>query len=84
MGRNCGLASSGRLAVVFVWDEGYGSGNIASPVPLIVMSASTPAGTRSALPLDDYSVLHTICQLTGVPTPGRASSAASFAGPFHL
>ncbi len=74
---------SGRLAVLIVWDEGEGSGNVPSHVPLIVMSASTPAGTRSAMAFDDYSVLRTVCQLNGVPDLGRAS-AASLLGPFHL
>jgi hypothetical protein len=75
---------SGRLAVLIVWDEGEGSGNVPSHAPLIVMSASTPAGTRSALAFDDYSVLRTVCQLNGVPDLGRASAAASLLGPFHL
>ncbi len=75
---------SGRLAVFIVWDEGGGSGQVPSHAPLIVMSASTPAGTRSALALDDYSVLRTICQLSGVPGPGQASAATSFVGAFHL
>ena len=75
---------SGRLAVFIVWDEGGGSGQEPSHVALIVMSASTPAGARSALALDDYSVLRTICQLTGVPNPGQASAATSFVSAFHL
>jgi hypothetical protein len=75
---------SGHLAVLIVWDEGAGSGNTPSHVPLIVMSASTPAGARSALALDDYSVLRAICQLNSVPVPAGASTAASFVGPFHL
>ncbi len=75
---------AGRLAVVLVWDEGAGSGNAPSHVPLIVISASTPAGARSALPFDDFSVLRSICQLTGVASPGQASKSATFLGPFHL
>lgn len=75
---------SGHLAVLIAWDEGAGSGNVPSHAPLVVMSASTPAGTRSALAFDDYSVLGAICQLTGVPLLGKASGAASLVGPFHL
>lgn len=75
---------SGHLAVLIAWDEGAGSGNVPSHVPLIVMSASTPAGTRSAGAFNDYSVLRTISQLTGVAGLGKASSAASLVGPFHL
>lgn len=75
---------AGRLAVIIAWDEGEGSGNVPSHAPLIVMSATTPAGTRSAVAFDDYSVLRAICQLTGVPVLGRAINAASLVGPFHL
>jgi len=75
---------SGRLAVLIVWDEGGGSGQVPSHVPIIVMSTTTPAGTRSALALDDYSVLRTVCQLTGVPSPGQAPAATSFVGAFQL
>ncbi len=75
---------SGHLAVLIAWDEGAGAGNVPSHVPLIVMSASTPAGTRAAAAFDDFSVLHTICQLTGVADLERASSAAALVGPFHL
>ncbi len=62
---------SGHLAVLIVWDEGAGSGNTPSHVPLIVMSASTPAGARSGLAFDDYSVLRAICQLNRCPGAGR-------------
>jgi phosphatidylinositol-3-phosphatase len=75
---------SGHLAVFIAWDEGSGSGNVPSHVPLIVMSASTPVGARSGVRFDDYSVARTICQLTGVPDLGRAAAAAALAGPFHL
>jgi phosphatidylinositol-3-phosphatase len=75
---------SGHLAVLIAWDEGSGSGNVPSHVPFIVMSASTPPGTRSALSYNDFSVLRTICQLTGVASLGQASRAPSLVGPFHL
>lgn len=75
---------SGHLAVLIAWDEGFGSGNVASHTPLIVMSASTPPGVRSAVAFNDYTVLQAICQLTGVASLGRASAAASLVGPFHL
>ncbi len=75
---------AGHLAVLIAWDEGSGSGNVASHTPLIVMSASTPPGVRSAVAFNDYSVLRSICQLTGVASPGKASEAASLVGPFHL
>jgi acid phosphatase len=75
---------SGHLAVLVAWDEGSGPGNVASHTPLIVVSASTPSGARSAVAFNDFSVLLAICQLTGVASLGKASTAASLVGPFHL
>ena len=75
---------SGRMAVILAWDEGFGSGEQPSDAPLVVMSASTPAGTRSALAFNDYSVLRAVCDLTGVPDIGLSTKAASLVGPFHL
>ena len=75
---------SGHLAVIIAWDEGSGAGNISSHTPLIVMSASTPAGARSAVAFNDFSVLRTICQLTRVASPGQARAATSLVAPFRL
>ena len=75
---------SGKLAVVIVWDEGFGSGNEPSSAPLIVMSAYTHPGTRAVLPLDDYSVLRSVSELTGVRPLGRAARARSFLRAFNL
>ena len=75
---------SGRLAVVIVWDEGFGSGNEPSSAPLIVMSAYTHPGTRATLPLDDYSVLRSVSELTGVRPLGQAAHARSFVRAFNL
>ena len=47
---------SGRLAILIVWDEGSGSGDTSSHVPLIVLSNGTPAGSTIATPFDDYSI----------------------------
>ncbi|MDQ2725286.1 MAG: alkaline phosphatase family protein [Actinomycetota bacterium] len=75
----------GRLAVLITWDEGSGSGPSPSHVPLYVLSATTPPGTRVGLPLDHLSLLRTAEQVTGVGPPlGGAAGAASFAAPFHL
>ncbi|HMK98399.1 MAG TPA: alkaline phosphatase family protein, partial [Acidimicrobiales bacterium] len=75
---------AGHLAVLIVWDEGSGSGDNTSHVPLIVMSASTPAGTRSPLRFNDFSVLQAMCELSGVAPLGEAVSAPSLLAPFHL
>ncbi|MDQ6838468.1 MAG: alkaline phosphatase family protein [Actinomycetota bacterium] len=75
----------GRLAVMIVWDEGSGSGDNRSHVPLYVLSASTPPGTRVSAPLDHLSLLRTAEQLTGVGPPlARAAGAPSFAAAFSL
>ncbi|MDQ6948782.1 MAG: alkaline phosphatase family protein [Actinomycetota bacterium] len=75
----------GRLAVLIVWDEGSGSGNGRSHVPLFVLSASTPAGTRDNAPLDHLALLRTAEELTGVGPPlAGAAGAPSFAAAFQL
>jgi hypothetical protein len=75
---------SGHLAIVVAWDEGFGSGNVASSAPLVVMSAYTHPGTRASLPLNDFSVLRSISQLTGVRPLGEAARAMSFVAAFNL
>ncbi len=75
---------SGHLAVLIVWDEGFGSGDQQSSAPLVVMSASTPAGTRSGLAFNDFSVLRTVSQLSGVRPLGSAARAPSLVRPFRL
>ncbi|GEM_PF-569346 len=75
---------SGQLAVLIAWDEGSGGGNFPSHAPLVVMSASTPAGARSALGFNDFSVTRAICELTGVPALGEAARAPSLVAAFHL
>jgi hypothetical protein len=75
---------SGRLGVIIVWDEGAGGGNVPSHVPLLVLSASTKAGTRSGQPYDDFSVLRTVTDLTGVAPLGKAATATSLVGAFAL
>jgi len=76
--------SSGHLAVVIAWDEGFGGGNEQSRAPLVVLSAYTQPGTRATLPLDDYSVLRSLSQLTGVRPLGEAAKATSFVPAFNL
>lgn len=68
---------SGRLAVVVAWDEGDGDGNQSSSAPLLLLSASTRPGTVLTQPLNDYSVLHTIDQISGLPPLAGAGRAAS-------
>lgn len=75
---------AGHLAVIIAWDEGFGGGDVPSGAPLVVMSASTQPGTRTTLPLDDYSVLGAMSHLTGVPPLGLAATAPSMVKAFNL
>ena len=68
---------SGRLAVVVNWDEGDGDGNQSSSAPLLLLSASTRPSTVLNQPLNDYSVLRTIDQISGLPPLAGAGGAAS-------
>jgi hypothetical protein len=76
---------AGRLALFIVWDEGGGSGNQPSHVPLIVLSESTPAGTRVPASLGEYSLLRASESLTGIASYlGKAATASDLTGPFRL
>jgi hypothetical protein len=75
---------SGQLAVIIAWDEGFGSGDQASSAPMIVMSASTKPGTRSTTPYNDFSVLRSISEITGVPPLAHAATATSLMPAFRL
>src|SRR5213075_1704477 len=46
----------GRTAVFVVWDE-------PTPMPLLVVSPSTPSGSKAAEPFDHYSLLRTTEEL---------------------
>ena len=75
----------GRLAILIVWDEGGGSGNDLSHVPLLVLSASTRPGTRLGEPIGEASVLRAAEDLTGVSTHlGTAASSPSILTGFGL
>jgi hypothetical protein len=76
---------SGALAIFVVWDEGSGSGNHPSHVPLMVVSASTPPGRRVGTRLGEYSLLRACESLTGIATYlGGAARAPDLTGPFGL
>jgi hypothetical protein len=73
-----GSYRAGRTAVFLVWDE-Y------TPMPLIVMSPTTPSGTVAATAhLDHYALLGTTEDLLGLPRLGRAGQAPSMRAAFHL
>jgi hypothetical protein len=68
---------AGTTAIFVVWDE-Y------TPMPNIVIGPTVPAGTVSAQPFDQYSLLRTTEELLGLPLLGRAASATCMRSAFHL
>ena len=86
---------AGTTAVFITWDEGSGGYPIedcdnttttdsSCRVPTIVISPSTPAGTKSGTFFDHYSLLATTEQLLGLPKLDSASSAPTMTAAFHL
>jgi len=73
---------SGNLVVVIAWDEGSGEGNHTSAAPLLVLSPAVTPGTKTDAPLNDYSVLRAIDEVSGLPPLGRAASVRSVTAPF--
>ena len=92
------LGSSEYLAgttVVFItWDEGAGgftgencvtnTADTSCHIPLIVISPSTAAGSRSSAMFSHYSLLATTEQLLGLPYLAKASASATMTLAFHL
>jgi phospholipase C len=73
---------AGRLVVFLTWDENDGiSGN---RVPMVVISPTVPAGTRSDTLFTHYSLLRTTERLLGVPLLRNAQSATSMRTAFRL
>jgi hypothetical protein len=70
---------SGSMAVFVTWDEDGGH------IPTLVIAPSVPPGTTSSAGFTHYSLLRTTEQMLGIKTYlGRASSARSMRGPFHI
>jgi hypothetical protein len=84
----------GSTAVFLSWDEGEPESSpdcLATPtedgchIPLLVMSPSTPAGTRAATSASLYSLLRTTQEVLGsAPLLGEAQSAPSLRAAFGL
>jgi hypothetical protein len=84
---------SGETVLFVTYDEGEGQDPHycsevrdapSCHVATVVVSPSTPAGTRSAKRFDHYSLLRTTEDLLGLPPLGGAASAASMAPAFGL
>jgi len=69
---------SGRLAIIIVWDEGSGSGDVPSNPPLIVLSEGTPVGATVSTAFNDYSITATIDSIAGLPQLGSGSPLSGF------
>jgi phosphatidylinositol-3-phosphatase len=75
--------TSGTTAVFLTWDEG--SRTAGNHIATIVISPSTPAGTRSGAAFDHYSMLRTTEELLGITSYlGNAAKATSMRTAFHL
>jgi hypothetical protein len=66
-----------RTAVFVIWDED-------TPMPNIIVSPTTPRGSRSDEAVDHYSLLRTTEEILNLPFLGTAASAASMRPPFNL
>jgi hypothetical protein len=83
-----------RTVIVITWDEGEGgstddcalnTSDAGCHVATLVVSPSTPRGTRSAVLFNHYSLLKTTEQLLGLKQYlGRARGSRSMRAAFHL
>ena len=83
----------GGTVVFITWDEGEGGASdrcatnttdVGCHVPTLVISPSTPRGTRSIRLFSHYSLLATAEQLLGLPRLGQAGAATSMTSAFRL
>jgi phosphatidylinositol-3-phosphatase len=84
---------NGSTAVFITWDEGEGgtsqrcatnTSDVGCRVATIVVSPSTPRGTRSGRLFNHYSLLATAEQLLHLPKLGQAATAATMTTAFRL
>jgi phospholipase C len=87
---------AGRTVVFITWDEGEGDGSddcalntsdAGCHVATLIVSPSTPRGTRSALLFNHYALLKTTEQLLGIKTflgHARDRTSRSMRPAFHL
>lgn len=80
-------------AIFITWDEGEGGSSddcalnttdVGCHVAALVISPSTPKGTRSSKLFNHYSLLTTAEQLLGLPKLGKAASNPSMVSAFNL
>jgi phospholipase C len=73
---------AGNTLIVLTWDEDEGS--TTNLIPTIVIAPSVVPGTKSAIRLDQYSLLRTTEDLLHLPALGAAKTATSMSSSFHL
>ncbi len=85
--------TKGTTAVFITWDEGEGGSSndcarnttdVGCRVATLVVSPSTPAGTRSAKLFNHYSLLATAEEMLGLPKLGQAASNPTMVSAFNL
>lgn len=86
--------TSGTTALFITWDEGSGgstgencatnTSDTSCHVATLVVSPSTPVGTKSTTLFNHYGLLGTTEQLLGLPALGQAASATTMTSAFHL
>jgi hypothetical protein len=75
--------TNGHTAVFIWFDTGGDTDTVATPLPFIVISPSTPH-TTTARAVDDMSALRVWERMLGLPCLNDACSASGMAFPFHL
>lgn len=88
--------TDGSTVVFITWDEGEGGSyasneqcatnttDVSCQVATLVISPSTPVGTKSSLLFNHYSLLATAEQLLHLPRLGLAASVGTMSGAFKL
>jgi hypothetical protein len=84
---------NGSTVVFITWDEGEGGSSdrcatnttdVGCHIPTLVISPSTPRGTKSSHLFNHYSLLATAEQLLRLPKLGQASAATTMTAAFRL
>jgi hypothetical protein len=73
---------SGDLTIAIVWDEGTGTGDVPSTVPMIVLSPYIVPGTTSSAFFTHYSLLKAAEDVAGVPELAEAATAGDLRSAF--
>jgi phosphatidylinositol-3-phosphatase len=73
----------GRTAVFIWFDTGSGTDSVATPIPFIVISPSTPA-RRALRPMNQFSVLRAWESMLRLPCRGAACFVRGVRPPFNL